>query len=151
MLWLCFNKGLIITVQRLHEANICQLLQLDHWPSGNILTTTGSSTYRLLTEIQEPIANRAISPWVTAALLHQLPHMVPLTPAKRRKECEGEPFNFVGHKQYVLPHAVLTWRMVDVYAKFPPLWLPSLTSRKFLSRLWNSSSVTDTFYYLFQS
>lgn len=48
---------------------------MEHWPSGKELTTTGSSTHKLLTEIQEPIANKATSPWVTAVLLHQLPNM----------------------------------------------------------------------------
>lgn len=45
------------------------------WPSGSTRTTTGSSTHRLLTETHEPMAKRAISPWVTAAPLHQLPDM----------------------------------------------------------------------------
>lgn len=52
------------------------ICNMDHWPSGNMLTTTGSSTHRLLMEIQEPIANSATSPWVTAVLLHQLANML---------------------------------------------------------------------------
>lgn len=50
-------------------------------PSGSTPTITGSSTHRLLTEIQEPMANRAMSPWLTAALLHHPPDMVALSPA----------------------------------------------------------------------
>lgn len=109
--------------------------KLDHWPSGSTLTTTGSSTHRLLTEIQEPMANRAISPWVTAALLHQLPHMVPLNRANTTKKVLVTRLTLFGlTRQWlcIAPHAAWTWRMVDTYAKFPPLQLPSGTPRKFL-------------------
>lgn len=73
-----------------------------NWPSCSTLTTTGNSTHKLLTEIQEPMAKRAISPWVTAALLHQLPDMVAPIPAKGSTKTRGNLGHLSTHSKHML-------------------------------------------------
>lgn len=136
-MWLiCFNKGLNLLVQSPDKVNIQRVMwqKLEHWPSGSTLTTTGSSTHRLLTEIQEPMANRAISPWVTAALLHQLPHMVPLNRANTTKKVLVTRLTLFGLSKVTVYcfTRCLNLKNGGHYAKFPPLQLPSGTPRKFL-------------------